>query len=49
MPLTTASYTSSMNANPLQGRQASLPMFVYQLIRQPNENQISACDSFSAA
>jgi phosphate transport system permease protein len=39
--LLTASYFSGVNTNPLEGQQASLPMFVYQLVRQPNENQIN--------
>jgi phosphate transport system permease protein len=39
--LLTSSYTTSLNTNPLGGRQASLPSFVYQLIKQPNETQIA--------
>lgn len=38
--LLTASYASATNYNPSEGKQASLPMFVYQLIRQPNESQV---------
>lgn len=38
--LLTASYASGVNANPFAERQASLPMFVWQLIRQPNQNQV---------
>jgi len=32
--------SASTNSNPLQGQQANLPLFVFQLIRQPNEVQI---------
>jgi phosphate transport system permease protein len=38
--LLTASYSSSLNTNPLDGKQASLPMFVFQLVRQPNKTQL---------
>jgi len=38
--LLTASFSSSTNTNPLSGKQASLPMFVYQLVRQPNKTQL---------
>jgi phosphate transport system permease protein len=38
--LLTASYAASTNLNPTSGKQASLPMFVYQLIKQPNETQV---------
>jgi phosphate transport system permease protein len=37
--LLTASYASSTNTSPFTGKQASLPMFVYQLIRQPSATQ----------
>jgi phosphate transport system permease protein len=38
--LLTANYTASTNTNPFSGAQASLPMFVYQLVKQPNQTQI---------
>ena len=37
--LLTASYAASTNTSPFKGKQASLPMFVYQLIRQPSATQ----------
>ncbi len=39
--LLTASFSSSTNTNPFKGKQASLPMFVYQLVRQPNKTQLN--------
>ena len=39
--LLTASYAATVNPNPLSGNQASLPVFVYQLVRQPNKTQIA--------
>lgn len=38
--LLTAFGSASVNANPFEGQQANLPLFVYQLIRQPNAVQI---------
>jgi phosphate transport system permease protein len=39
--LLTASYAATFNRNPFTGKQASLPMFVWQLVRQPNKTQIA--------
>ena len=38
--LLTAQYAAATNTNVFKGKQATLPMFVYQLIRQPNQTQI---------
>lgn len=38
--LLTAQYAAATNTNVFEGKQATLPMFVYQLIRQPNQTQI---------
>jgi len=38
--LLTAFGSSSTNWSPVNGPQSDLPLFVYQLLRQPNENQI---------
>lgn len=37
--LLTAFGSVRLNNNPLEGQQQSLPLFVYSLIRQPNDNQ----------
>ena len=37
--LLTAFGTASININPFEGEQQALPLFVFQLIRQPNEVQ----------
>jgi phosphate transport system permease protein len=37
--LLTAFGTASVNTNPMAGEQSALPLFVFQLIRQPNEVQ----------
>ena len=39
--LLTAFGSNSMNANPFEGNQESLPLMVFSLIRQPNDNQVA--------
>lgn len=39
--LLTAFGSSSVNLNPFVGPQSDLPLFIYQLLRQPNANQIA--------
>lgn len=39
--LMTAFGNSAVNVNPLKGAQSALPLFVYQQIRQPQENQVA--------
>lgn len=39
--LLTAFGANGMNANPFEGNQESLPLMVYSLIRQPNDNQVA--------
>jgi len=39
--LLTAFGSSSINWSPINGPQSDLPLFVYQLLRQPNETQIA--------
>ena len=39
--LLTAFGSNSMNANPFEGNQESLPLTVFSLIRQPSDNQVA--------
>ena len=44
-PLITAKGAPAINASPFQDQQQSLPVFVFQLLRQPNEAQIQRAQS----